>query len=233
MPKIKMPKAAPSIDMTPMVDLAFLLVTFFMLTANFRDSEPVQIDTPSSVADVIMPKNVIMVTVDQGGRIFFNLTGADARGEVLDQMSEKYGVKIAPESRQEFLKMTTFGCTMAELPRYLELGSEERKSFKTDGIPADTTKGGRNELRDWINFGNKSAMSYGKLSYEDALVANPNALADDFKPKFILKVDSKAVYLHAKNVIDIFRDLKLSNLNFVTNQEANPNAPEGATKPVE
>ncbi|MFM1898639.1 MAG: hypothetical protein RL577_879, partial [Bacteroidota bacterium] len=35
MPKVKMPKSSPSLDMTPMVDLAFLLVTFFMLTSSF------------------------------------------------------------------------------------------------------------------------------------------------------------------------------------------------------
>ncbi len=54
MPKIKMPKSSPSIDMTPMVDLAFLLVTFFMLAASFRSSEPVQVTTPTSVSDKII-----------------------------------------------------------------------------------------------------------------------------------------------------------------------------------
>ena len=46
MANIKAPKGSPTIDMTPMVDLAFLLVTFFMLAANFRSDEPVQVDTP-------------------------------------------------------------------------------------------------------------------------------------------------------------------------------------------
>jgi biopolymer transport protein ExbD len=227
MPKIKMPKAAPSIDMTPMVDLAFLLVTFFMLSANFRETEPVQVDTPSSVAEVIIPKNIIMVTVDKGGRVFFNVSGAETRAEVLAQMEEKYKVNVGPEGRENFIKMTSFGCSMAELPGYLKMSTEERKRFDTKGIPADTTAGGRNELKDWINFSNKSAMSYGKLNYEEALMRDAAASADDFKPKFILKVDSKAVYVHAKNVIDIFRDLNLSNLNFVTNLEENPNAPAG------
>jgi len=71
MPKIKMPKSSPSIDMTPMVDLAFLLVTFFMLAASFRSSEPVQVTTPTSVSDKIIPSNIIMVTLDKGGRVFF------------------------------------------------------------------------------------------------------------------------------------------------------------------
>lgn len=223
MPKIKMPKAAPSIDMTPMVDLAFLLVTFFMLSANFRETEPVSVDTPSSVAEVIIPKNIIMVTIDKGGRVFFNVSGAETRSEVLAQMEEKYKVNVGPEGRENFLKMTSFGCTMAELPAYLKLSTEERKRFETKGVPSDTT---RNELKDWINFSNKSAMAYGKLNYEEALSKDPGANPDDFKPKFILKVDSKAVYVYAKNVIDIFRDLRLSNLNFVTNLEENPNAPK-------
>ena len=58
MPKIKAPKGSPSIDMTPMVDLAFLLVTFFMLSASFRSSEPVDVDVPTSISDKIIPENV-------------------------------------------------------------------------------------------------------------------------------------------------------------------------------
>lgn len=45
-------KIAPPIDMTPMVDLAFLLVTFFMLTATAIPDEPVAVDTPSSVSEI-------------------------------------------------------------------------------------------------------------------------------------------------------------------------------------
>ena len=62
MPKIKAPKGSPSIDMTPMVDLAFLLVTFFMLSASFRSSEPVDVDIPTSISDKIIPENVLLIT---------------------------------------------------------------------------------------------------------------------------------------------------------------------------
>ena len=223
MPKINMPKSAPAIDMTPMVDLAFLLVTFFMLSANFRSTEPVQVDTPSSISDVIIPKNVIMVTVDQGGRIFFNITGTASRQDLLARMGEKYKVQFTAEQKDNFLKMTSFGCSMREMPAYLDMSSEERQRLVGKegyvGIPADST---RNELRDWISLGNTIAMQYGKISYEESLTKDPNVIADDFKPKFVLKVDSKAVYVYAKNVIDIFRDLKLNNLNFVTSLEQVP-----------
>jgi biopolymer transport protein ExbD len=49
-----------------------------------------------------------------------------------------------------------------------------------------------------------------------------NPEINDFKPKFILKVDGKAVYLHAQNVINTFRDLNLNNLNFITSAEQAP-----------
>ncbi|MDP4595664.1 MAG: biopolymer transporter ExbD [Crocinitomicaceae bacterium] len=219
MPKIKMPKGTPSIDMTPMVDLAFLLVTFFMLTASFRNAEPVTVETPSSISDKIIPKNILMVTLDKDGRVFFNLSDAEARKEMLNNMLQKYKIGLSEEKIEEFSFMSTFGCTMQELPAYMNTEAAKRASFPTLGIPTDSTK---NELLDWLSFAATAAGNTGRTAFEEAKLKGGEPKMEDFKPKFIMRVDSKTLYKDAQVVIDVFRELNLNNLNFVTSAEAIP-----------
>jgi len=219
MPKIKMPKGTPSIDMTPMVDLAFLLVTFFMLTASFRNAEPVTVETPSSISDKIIPENILMVTLDKDGRVFFNLSDAEARKEMLNSMLQKYKIGLSEEKIEEFSFMSTFGCTMQELPAYMNTEAAKRASFPTQGIPSDSTK---NELLDWLSFAATAAGNTGRTAFEEAKLKGGEPKMEDFKPKFILRVDSKTLYKDAQIVIDVFRELNLNNLNFVTSAEAIP-----------
>jgi biopolymer transport protein ExbD len=220
MPKIKIPKGSPSIDMTPMVDLAFLLVTFFMLAANFRTDEPVTVEPASSISDKMIPENVLLITVDKGGRAFLNLSDAEARKEMLQSMSAKYKIGFTPEQIEKFAAMTSFGCSMQELPGYLRMSGEERKRLETQAIPyVDSTN---NQLKDWIFYGNIAALNTGRTKFEEAKLNGLDPVADDFKPKFILKVDGKALYVHTQKVIDVFRDLKLNNLNFITSLEQAP-----------
>jgi biopolymer transport protein ExbD len=225
MAELKSSKGSPSIDMTPMVDLAFLLVTFFMLAATFRTDEPVDISIPSSIGDQDIPeKTLVLVTVDKGGRIFFSCTGYDVRQKIVTQMAAKYKVALTQDQVNEFARISSIGCSMSELPQYLSMDGTGRKEFKTSvGIPSDST---RNELKDWINFANREMLDFGKKTFEDESSKHsknqPPLKADDYKPKFVLKADMEAEYVRVKQAIDVFRDLNLNNLNFITSLEAKP-----------
>ena len=121
MPKIKIPKSNPSLDMTPMVDLAFLLVTFFMLTATSRVAEPVVVDTPSSFSDKLLPENVMLISVDNKGRAFYNINNADVRELTLEKMGLQYKITFTETEKKRFAGMTSFGVPIAQLKQYINI----------------------------------------------------------------------------------------------------------------
>jgi len=62
------------IDMTPMVDVAFLLLTFFMLTTVFRKPQTLEINLPPKDVDVkIAESNLMTLRVDENLNIYWNM----------------------------------------------------------------------------------------------------------------------------------------------------------------
>ena len=69
MPSVKIKKHAPENDMTPLVDLAFLILSFFMLATKFKPEEAAEVKIPSSVSsDAVPDKDVFTVSVDKEAR---------------------------------------------------------------------------------------------------------------------------------------------------------------------
>lgn len=75
MSKIKKSRVSVGIDMTPLVDVAFLLLTFFMLTTQFKPDEDVKIDLPSSNSPAKLPESDVMtVFVDKNDSLYLGFT---------------------------------------------------------------------------------------------------------------------------------------------------------------
>jgi biopolymer transport protein ExbD len=80
MPKIKKGRVGIKLDMTPMVDVAFLLLTFFMLTTQFKPPEDVTVELPTSHSAFKLPESdVMMITIAEDGRIFLGLDAQSLR----------------------------------------------------------------------------------------------------------------------------------------------------------
>jgi biopolymer transport protein ExbD len=87
MPKVKVPRKSTAIDMTAMCDVAFLLLTFFILTTKFRAQEVVQIDIPSSTAQIPIPdKDILMFQIAPDGKVFFGLDDQPTRMGLLERL---------------------------------------------------------------------------------------------------------------------------------------------------
>lgn len=71
MPRIKKGRIPVKIDMTPMVDVAFLLLTFFMLTTQFKPPEEVEIQLPLSHSEIKLPEsNTMTLIISDSSKIY-------------------------------------------------------------------------------------------------------------------------------------------------------------------
>ena len=89
MPHVKIPRKSTNIDMTAMCDVAFLLLTFFMLATKFKPDEPVVVKTPSSISEIPIPDaDIMLITVDPKGRVFFSIDNKLKRKELIENIDE-------------------------------------------------------------------------------------------------------------------------------------------------
>jgi biopolymer transport protein ExbD len=197
MAKIKMSKKAASIDMTAMCDVAFLLLTFFILTATAKQQEALPVDMPASSRETKLPENDLATLTVGSGKVFFGVTGREVRKRTLELMGNKYGVKFTPAEADQFALIETFGVPVEGLGSLLGMKNSDRtKPGVQTGIPKDSLN---NQLKEWIY---NARIATNEIDAKDLSIA--------------IKGDAKQEYPEIRKVMDILQDQKINNFNLVT-----------------
>lgn len=209
MPKVKIPRKSTMIDMTAMCDVAFLLLTFFMLTTKFKPPELVSVDMPSSRSEYKIPeKNIMILTVDKDGRIFYSIDNAKVRSLTLDKMIAQYpGVTFTDNQKARFRNLEEFGVPIQQLPQLLDMEKDEQAKVGQGGIPVDSTasKFNRNELCDWIQ---NARLADVELRNKSEIVSDGISIS--------VKGDGKTNYETMNKVIGTLTDKKINKFNLIT-----------------
>jgi biopolymer transport protein ExbD len=197
MPRVKVGRKSTAIDMTAMCDVAFLLLTFFILSAKPKTQDPLPADPPASIATFAIPETDFSTLTVSQGKVFFNVQGADVRVEALKLMGEKNGINFTPQEQQQFAGIESFGVRIGTLKQYLALSTEQKASYQQPGIQVDTNA--TNELADWVISARKANRGLHGIDLQIAI-----------------KGDSKEEYPTIKKVIATLQKQQINKFSLIT-----------------
>jgi len=200
MPRVKIKRKSTLTDMTAMCDVAFLLLTFFIMTAKFKADDPVPVAIPSYSKTVVLPEdNIATITVGKD-KVFFGVEGVQIRRAIIEEMGKEYKYTFTPEEINIFVSLPTFGVPMSQLKSFLDMDPDKIKTFVQPGIPTDSVS---NELFNWIHKAREADRAL-----------NNRALY------ITIKGDSKEEYPTIGKVIAILQKQKVNKFSLITAQKA-------------
>lgn len=201
MGRAKIPRKSTWVDMTAFCDVAFLLLSFFILTTKFKPPEAIAVVTPNSVSSkAAEDKDQVLFTISPEGKVFLSLSEEDRRQEIVNDLNSRLNLQLTPDEIKKAGKAEFFATPLGQLKSYLNLPADQRKGAALPGIPCvDSTN---NEVTEWVN----SAVTIffgGKMN-------------------LMVKGDENVPYPVFKLVIDAFKKNDQMKFQVITNQEGIP-----------
>ena len=204
MPSVKIAKKSTDTDMTPFVDIAFLILSFFIMATKFKPPEPVEITTPNSVSAGELPQNdAVMVSIDAEDRVFFSVLSeksVEKFDQIIQEINKTNNLNLSDAEMANFRKTIMVGVPLSKLQSLLRVPADQQKSVQQEGIPV--LDSATNELVRWI-------------------AASKNAFAGQ-KLTFLIKGDSKSKYPTFEAVVSALKRNEEFKYNLVTSPEDAP-----------
>lgn len=191
--------------MTPFVDVAFLILAFFMLATKFKPPEAVKISTPHSVSsDKLKEQDAVLIEFDSSGRVFFTMntklsSDNNLKLDLIREVNKNRNLGLTDVEMQNFKNNTTVGTPFSQLKTLLDLSKDQRDKVNQAGIPVDSTN---NELITWIGA--------AKVAFQGHTVF------------YMIKGDNNATFPTFKGVIDALKANDEFKYKLITDPKSAP-----------
>jgi len=198
MPSVKLPRKSTDTDMTPFVDIAFLILSFFMLATKFKPPEPVEITTPGSVNSQTLPEsNAVLIIVDSSNRVFFSVLSEKDESKydaIIQNINTTRQLGLSGAEMASYKKTFAVGLPFENLKQLLDLPQEDQIKLQQPGIPV--LDSANNQLVWWVGAA-KQAFAGETLNY-------------------LIKGDAKSKYPTFEAVVDALKRNDEYKYNLVT-----------------
>ena len=203
MPKVKLPRKSTTIDMTAMCDVAFLLLSFFILATKQKPPEVLTVSPPNSVSAKAAPDKSILITLTKDGKAFIMLGDETKKADILNNINLTKGLNLSAGEMKKWTKEPFIGLPLNQIKSSLDR-VVEIPANQLPGIPTDSSN---NEMVDWMKS-----------------VTNVYAGTDQRKLQemLLVKGDNAALYPAFKSIKEAFKKNEIFKFSIVTNGEAVP-----------
>lgn len=217
MPSVKIPRKSTDTDMTPFVDIAFLILSFFIMATKFKQQDAAEVKTPGSVLTKKLPENnALLITIDSSNRVFFSVyeekkkkgedeNASNKHDEIIQEINTSRKLGLSKEEMAAFRKVFGVGVPFGALKQYLAMTPAEQAAQKLPGIPVLDSL--NNQLYDWIRA--------TKIAY---------AGTKDFQ--YLIKGDQGSLYPTFEAVINALKKNDVLKYNLITSLEGTPSGSE-------
>jgi biopolymer transport protein ExbD len=206
MGRAKIPRKSTSIDMTAMCDVAFLLLSFFILATKQKPPEAVTVVAPTSVSSKAAPEKSFLITLTKEGKCFLIIGDETKKKEILSDLNTTKSLGLSDGELTKLNKQAFIGMPLGQLKGFLAIEGGIPPD-KMPGIPiVDSTN---NELVDWL----RSISN---------VYAKAGTTQRDLEEKVVIKGDNLAKYPAFKNIKYALKQNAIFKFKIATNSESIP-----------